>query len=65
MSHVEKVDWLRTEIKSLVQNLKKLHRESLEGYSYPTLETSAKYLTEARFWLGFELTRVLDESTNK
>ena len=58
-SHIEKVDWLRTEVKSLVQKLNKI---SIGGYSYKDLETSSKYLTEARFWLGFEMGRIKDES---
>lgn len=59
-SHIEKVDWLRTEIKRLIDNTTDYSQEVPEieleqGFAY-------KYLCEARFWLGFELGRVRDES---
>lgn len=59
-SHIEKVDWLRTEIKRLIDNTTDYSQEVPEieleqGFAY-------KYLCEARFWLGFELSRVRDES---
>lgn len=60
MSHIEKVDWLRTEIKRLIDSTTDYSQEVPEieleqGFVY-------KYLTEARFWLGFELGRIRDES---
>ena len=59
-SHIEKVDWLRTEIRRLIDNTTDYSKEVPEieleqGFVY-------KYLCEARFWLGFELGRVRDES---
>lgn len=59
-SHIEKVDWLRTEIKRLIDNTTDYSQEVPEieleqGFVY-------KYLCEARFWLGFELGRVRNES---
>ena len=60
MSHIEKVDWLRTEIKRVIDNATDYSQE------VPEIELEQvfayKYLCEARFWLGFELGRVLDES---
>ena len=58
-THIEKVDWLRTEIKSLIQ---KLHHNNPKGYYDRALWKAEEYLCEARFWLGFELGRVRDES---
>jgi hypothetical protein len=57
MSHIEKVDWLRTEIKQLVEKLVIMQIENKAYYN-----TIYQYLLEARFWLGFELGRVRDES---
>lgn len=59
-THIEKVDWLRTEIKRLIDNTTDYSQEVPEieleqGFVY-------KYLCEARFWLGFELGRVRNES---
>ena len=56
-SHIEKVDWLRTEIKRLVEKLVIMQIENKTYYN-----TIYQYLSEARFWLGFELGRVRDES---
>lgn len=63
--HIEKVDWLRQEIKLIVISL-----ENIEGYIDPSVNTkpscklerytnqSLYYLIEARFWLGFGLQRI-------
>ena len=58
-THIEKVDWLRTEIKRLIDSTTDYSQEVPEieleqGFVY-------KYLTEAWFWLGFELGRIRDE----
>ena len=59
-SHIEKVDWLRTEIKRTgVQLYNTIHFKEI-GISEG--ELAYKYICEARFWLGFELGRVRDES---
>lgn len=59
-SHIEKVDWLREEIKNIIENTEDFSQE------YPTIEIEQgfvyKYLSEARFWLGFELQRIKEES---
>ena len=64
---IEKVDWLRQEIEKIAKS------EYISSMTYQPktrLEAIARtntynHLTEARFWLGFELTRVRDESTSK
>jgi hypothetical protein len=55
-NHIEKVDWLRQEIQSIIdgdydfcENNPRIELE--QGFVY-------KHLCEARFWLGFELARV-------
>lgn len=55
-NHIEKVDWLREEIKKIIDEApdfseKYLEIELEQGFVY-------KYLCEARFWLGFELQRI-------
>jgi hypothetical protein len=60
MSHIEKVDWLRTEIKRTeVQLYNTIYFKEI-GISEG--ELAYKYICEARFWLGFELGRIRDES---
>lgn len=54
-SHIEKVDWLRTEIQKIIDETEDFSQEvpiiELEqGFVY-------KYLCEAKMWLGFELGR--------
>ena len=89
-SHIEKVDWLRTEIKRLLGKIEKptvtidvssikgdfnieKYLEEMNKYGVMLLEPcvqvqsggidkAAQYLQEARFWLGFELGRIRDES---
>ena len=91
MSHIEKVDWLRTELKSLIErvdepmsidlskisgsiNVEKyieklndmgiqfLDSKNIMGLNWMLMNKVKEYLTEARFWLGFELGRIRDES---
>lgn len=57
-NHIEKVDWLRTEIQRLIDETMDFSQEVPEieleqGFVY-------KYLCEARFWLGWELSRIRD-----
>ena len=60
MSHIEKVDWLRTEIKGLIDNTTDFSQ------TIPEIELEQRFaykcLQEARFWLGFEMGRIRDES---
>jgi len=60
MSHIEKVDWLRTEIKRIgVQLYNTIYFKEI-GISEG--ELAYKYICEARFWLGFELGRIKNYS---
>lgn len=70
-THIEKVDWLRQEIQKVIDN-----KLSLEDYTPEEEELKREparneyfyeimyqqYLTEARFWLGFELGRLRDKA---
>jgi hypothetical protein len=57
-THIEKVDWLREEIKNTMNRTPNFSKE------YPEVELEQrfvyKYLCEAIFWLGFELGRIRD-----
>ena len=56
-NHIQKVDWLRTEIEKIIVNYSKLNEQhpnfllSKDGLVY-------MHLSEAKFWLGFELARI-------
>lgn len=58
-SHIEKVDWIREEIKKIIDTT----ADFSETYPEIGLEQGFvyKYLCEARFWLGFELERLRNE----
>lgn len=89
MNHIEKIDWLREEIKNIINSLPDLQEyvdnlidEFYKANPNPTkeedengfrevskkipnedfLQYSYKYLSEARFWLGFELGRLKDNN---
>lgn len=91
MSHIERVDWLRTEVRSLIEkisasmsiDLSKIsgsvnvekYIEELNSMGIQFLDSKdnmklellpmnrvKEHLTEARFWLGFEMGRIRDES---
>ena len=56
-NHIEKVDWLREEIKEINDRVKEqLH--FVESERMLLLERVEQHLSEARFWLGFELQRI-------
>lgn len=66
-NHIQKVDWLRTEIQKLVPQLDWTKEYPInDGYSewrkdekiILAMRTSQNHLSEARFWLGFELERL-------
>ena len=63
LSHIEKVDWLKSFIQEVIDEVYKL----LEINSKLMLsgEYVWKHLCEARFHLGFELARVKEESHEK
>lgn len=68
MSHIEKVDWVRQEIQRILETLP----SGLENLDKTDLDRNFriltfmsyfnKYMSEARFWLGFELQRIKEES---
>jgi len=61
-NHIEKVDWLRTEIQAMFKQIEETNfygiyfHEDEMGDNY--CNWFYKYLHEARFWLGFELQRI-------
>lgn len=60
-SHIEKVDWLRTEIEKAVNSIKNLGRTTEMSFTkeFNIARTNAyNHLCEARFALGFELERI-------
>lgn len=62
MNHIERVDWLRKEIKQVIKNLPDTKPSSrLEAIAWTN---TYNYLSEARFWLGFELQRIKESKTN-
>lgn len=74
LNHIEKVDWLRQEIEKISKNelssgdmTEEEHQYIKDNpdcgklYFYETMYQ--QYLTEARFWLGFELQRIREEQT--
>lgn len=62
MSHIEKVDWLRTEIKSALLKLHTIEQLNCDVDASDFTRVVEQHLTEARFWLGFEMGRIRDES---
>lgn len=71
-THIEKVDWLREEINNLIGFVQSDFNRSLPNHSSQKLSrefsiartNSYNQLSEARFWLGFELQRIAS-SNNK
>jgi hypothetical protein len=62
-SHIEKVDWLREEIAKIISRFKETYKASFDNPFLPNLRFSGnieQHLSEARFWLGFELGRIRD-----
>lgn len=66
-NHIEKIDWLRQEVKKLNDESLAIRREFREAKYEIQLYIAfvIQYLTEARFWLGFELQRIKEENKNK
>ncbi len=63
-NHIQKVDWIRQEIEKVSSNFHPIKRDvNFEVYMVYE-EYTLKYLCEARFWLGFELQRIKETSTN-
>ena len=65
MNHIQKVDFIRTEIEKLVLELKDLGsppNPPLLNREMSIARTNAyTHLCEAKFWLGFELERIKNE----
>ena len=59
-NHIEKVDWLRSEIQSVIDEVYKILE--INSRSRLTGENAWRHLCEAKMWLGFEFGRVRDES---
>lgn len=60
-NHIEKVDWLRTEIEKVVNTIKALGRTQERSFTKEfniARTNSYTHLCEARFWLGFEMERI-------
>ena len=59
-NHIEKVDWLRTEIENVLIEIRFIGDLGLSGttYSNTFISNVTTHLSEARFWLGFELERI-------
>lgn len=68
-SHIEKVDWLRTEIEKVINEVKQIGNAPnppMLNREISIARTNAyNYLCEARFALGFELSRCKEEYENK
>lgn len=67
MNHIEKVDWLREEIKVLIDSYSELENNLEEAFpsevNYsPILWLYYVNLSEARFHLGFELQKIKEEN---
>ena len=61
MGHIEKVDWLRSEIQKVIDEINSpeiLHNID-NGLTWNNIYT---HLQESRMWLGFEFGRIRDES---
>ena len=56
MNHIEKVDWLRQEISNVVNEADILLSQTGRVYHFGW--NVNQHLSEARFWLGFELERI-------
>lgn len=69
LSHIEKVDYLRTAIDDLVKEVKELGTPIAGETTFTTTRefaiartNSYNHLCEARFWLGFELQRIKESN---
>lgn len=68
MTYIEKIDWLREEIQKVFKELSNVgfsFQDLAQNNKYTHLnvyQNSLNYLTEARFFLGFELQRIKEQS---
>lgn len=65
-NHIEKVDWLRSEIEKLIQEVSKISSavQSVTREFAIARTNCYNYLCEARFWLGFELQRIKENGNS-
>lgn len=62
-NHIEKIDWLRGEIKGFTEEVEKIDTKD-KSREFAIARTNVyNYLCEANFCLGFELSRVRDAAT--
>lgn len=67
-SHIEKVDWLRQEIQIVIKEVENLGRTQERTFTKEwniARTNSYTHLSEARFWLGFELQRIKETGTKE
>ncbi len=67
MNHIERVDWLRTEIEKLVKEVRAIKAlfdisEEVAVCGFLAKNNCYTHLCEAKMWLGFELERVREEA---
>lgn len=60
-NHIEKVDWLRSEIQKVIDEVYKILE--INSRTRLTGESAWRYLCEAKMWLGFEFQRIREEKT--
>lgn len=76
LNHIEKVDWIRQEIDSILKedfrrkgrtSIKTLKGDTEYYFNYEiwnAVNQAFNHVTEARFWLGFELQRIKESETS-
>ena len=68
-NHIEKVDWLREKINKVIEPIQKdefIFHQPVKGREAAIARTNCyNHLCEARFHLGFELSRLRDEANEK
>lgn len=62
LNHVEKVDFLRSAIEEIVKEVKDIPTKDLSREFAIARTNCYTHLSEARFWLGFELERLKNEN---
>lgn len=61
-SHIEKVDWLRQEIESIISNIPTATVYNATREWNIARTNTYNHLCEARFWLGFELQKIKESN---
>lgn len=61
LNHIQKVDWLRQEIQHIIHLVEQAIHTGNQSREFAIARTNSyNHLCEARFWLGFELSRCKD-----